>query len=54
MKTDVPPANWAFSDINSVAKSRIAGGYPNGSFKPSNTVSRAQFSAFLAHALEDR
>ena len=51
--TDVSPIHWAYSDINSIAKNRVASGYPNGSFKPSNIVTRAHFSAFLARALED-
>ncbi|WP_342600891.1 S-layer homology domain-containing protein [Psychrobacillus sp. FSL H8-0483] len=51
--TDVSPAHWAYSDINSIAKNRVASGYPDGSFKPSNIVTRAHFSAFLARAMED-
>lgn len=50
---DVTSSHWAFSDINSIAKHRISGGYPDGTFKPSNAVTRAQFSAFLARALND-
>ena len=51
--SDVSPSHWAFSDINSIAKHRISGGYPDGTFKPTTAVTRAQFSAFLARALND-
>lgn len=51
--TDVEPNHWAFFDINSLTEERIAGGYPDGSFKPSNAVTRAQYSVFLARAMDD-
>lgn len=51
--TDVPPVHWAYADINSIADNRVASGYPDGSFKPSDVVTRAHFSAFLARAMED-
>lgn len=52
--TDVSQLHWAYADINSIAKNRVASGYPNGSFKPSNIVTRAHFSAFLARAMEEK
>ena len=54
MFRDVSPSNWAFADINSVALNRIAGGYQDGTFKPGNPVTRAQFSSFLARAIDDK
>ncbi len=54
MFIDVSPVNWAFADINSVALNRIAGGYQDGTFKPGNPVTRAQFSSFLARAIDDK
>lgn len=51
---DVTPANWAFADVNSVALNRIAGGYQDGTFRPRNPVTRAQFSSFLARAIDDK
>ena len=50
---DVEPRHWASSDINALTEARIAGGYPDGSFKPSNAVTRAQYSVFLARAMDD-
>ncbi|MCG7344890.1 S-layer homology domain-containing protein [Sporosarcina sp. ACRSL] len=54
MFRDVSPAHWAYGDINSAALNRIAGGYQNGTFKPGNPVTRAQFSSFLARAIDDK
>ena len=51
---DVTPANGFFSDINSIAKEGITGGYPDGTYKPANSVTRAQFSSFLVRALEGK
>ncbi|NYF25458.1 S-layer homology domain-containing protein [Sporosarcina sp. JAI121] len=51
---DVSPANWAFADINSLAKNLIAGGYQDGTYKPGNPVTRSQFSSFLARSLDDK
>ncbi|MEK5071002.1 S-layer homology domain-containing protein [Sporosarcina sp. FSL K6-1508] len=50
---DVTPAHWAYQDINGIAKQRIAGG-SDGKYMPSNSVTRAQFSAFLVRAMDDK
>ncbi|HJF33523.1 MAG TPA: S-layer homology domain-containing protein [Sporosarcina psychrophila] len=50
---DVTPAHWAYQDINGIAKQRIAGG-SDGKYMPANPVTRAQFSAFLVRALDDK
>lgn len=50
---DVTPAHWAYQDINGIAKQRVAGG-SEGKFMPSNAVTRAQFSAFLVRAMNDK
>jgi len=51
---DVTPANGFFSDINSIAKEGITDGYPDGTYKPANSVTRAQFSSFLVRALANK
>ncbi len=50
---DVTSSHWAYQDINGIAKQRVAGG-SNGKFMPSDSVTRAQFSAFLVRALDDK
>ncbi|WP_153732100.1 S-layer homology domain-containing protein [Sporosarcina obsidiansis] len=49
---DVTPAHWAYQDINGIAKQRIAFG-SKGKYMPTDSVTRAQFSAFLVRALDD-
>ncbi|WP_301109990.1 S-layer homology domain-containing protein [Sporosarcina sp.] len=49
---DVTPAHWAYQDINGIAKQRVTGG-SHGKFMPADSVTRAQFSAFLVRAMDD-
>ncbi|ARD48278.1 S-layer homology domain-containing protein [Sporosarcina sp. P33] len=49
---DVSPAHWSFPDINGIAKKGITGG-SDGKYMPADSVTRAQFSAFLVRALDD-
>ena len=48
---DVSPSFWAFQEIEALAASGITQGYPDGTFKPTNPVTRAQMATFLARAL---
>jgi hypothetical protein len=50
---DVTPSHWAYQDINGIAKQRVAGG-SDGKFMPADSVTRAQFSAFLVRALDEK
>lgn len=50
---DVVPAHWSFQDVNGIAKKGITGG-SNGKYMPSDSVTRAQFSAFLVRAMDDK
>jgi hypothetical protein len=45
---DVPSNYWAGRYINYLAEKNIIGGYPDGSFRPNQPVTRAEFSAMLA------
>ncbi|MGD6842991.1 S-layer homology domain-containing protein [Bacillus infantis] len=49
--TDVKPDYWAYKAIGSLAFNEITTGYPDNTFKPGNTVTRAQYSAFLYRIL---
>lgn len=42
--TDVPESHWASEAINYVASMEIFKGYTDGSFKPDQTITRAEFS----------
>lgn len=50
---DVPSSHWARPYISALAEHNITVGYPDGTFKPDATLTRAQFSVFLAKALSD-
>lgn len=44
--------HWASQNINSLMSRSVIGGYPDGTFRPENTITRAEFSAILAKALQ--
>lgn len=43
--------HWAESSINNAVKKGYVGGYPDGSFRPENTLTRAEFMKMLVAAL---
>jgi len=47
---DVPRTNWAYPSIETVKASGLVSGYPNGSFMPGRSISRAEAMATLANA----
>lgn len=49
--TDVPSTHWAIASIRRAVQDRITNGYPDGSFRPKETMSNAHFAAFLARSL---
>jgi hypothetical protein len=48
---DVDPSFWAFQEIEALAASGITTGFPDGTFRPTAAVTRAQMATFLARAL---
>ncbi len=48
---DVDPSYWAFQYIEALAASEITTGFPDGTFRPTQPVTRAQMATFLARAL---
>ncbi len=48
--TDVLPGYWAKEPIEYLATLGILGGYPDGTFRPDNTLTRAELSAILVRA----
>ncbi|WP_336771070.1 S-layer homology domain-containing protein [Paenibacillus sp. MMO-58] len=43
-------SHWASKDISLAAKLGIINGYPDGSFKPDSSITRAEFSTLIAKA----
>lgn len=48
---DVPTGYWAKSYIEALASKNIIAGFPDGSFKPNDPVTRAQFATIINKAL---
>ncbi|MHC0036497.1 S-layer homology domain-containing protein [Pseudoneobacillus sp. C159] len=51
---DIEKTHWAFSEINSIAENGITWGKGQFQFVPNDWTSRAQFSVFLARALNGK
>lgn len=45
--TDIPRWFWSFTDISTIAYYGITTGYEDGTYRPSNNTTRAQFAVFL-------
>jgi S-layer homology domain len=50
---DIPEDFWAYDYIASLEDNFITTGYDDGTFRPNNFITRAQFSAFMARTLSD-
>ncbi|SFQ29058.1 S-layer homology domain-containing protein [Salibacterium halotolerans] len=50
---DVPQGYWAEGQISAIAAHRLTTGYDDLTFRPSETVTRAQFGVFLARAEDE-
>jgi hypothetical protein len=49
--SDVPTSYWGYNAITSLATRGIVAGYPDGTFKPDNQITRAEFATILVKAL---
>ncbi|HWO75581.1 MAG TPA: S-layer homology domain-containing protein [Bacillus sp. (in: firmicutes)] len=52
--SDVPSKHWAYNYISALAANKITTGYNDNTFKPNNPITRAQFSSFMARAMDER
>ncbi|MGB7376793.1 MAG: S-layer homology domain-containing protein, partial [Rivularia sp. (in: cyanobacteria)] len=44
--------HWALPFIEALAKRRILNGYPDGSFRPNHSVTRAEFAAIITSTFD--
>ncbi len=51
---DVDNTNWAYNTIEWGVQSDIVSGYPDGTFKPNNTVTEEEFLALLVRSFEGK
>ena len=49
--SDVCPDHWAYTYIEFMAQRGIVGGYPDGTFRPNNSATRAQLAKMITIAL---
>ncbi|ARK24508.1 hypothetical protein SporoP37_07380 [Sporosarcina sp. P37] len=49
---DVPPAKHFAQAVNELAERTIIGGYPDGTFKPSRSITRGQAAAIIAKMIK--
>ncbi len=52
--SDVPFGHWAADYVNTLVANELVAGYPDGSFKPNKTITRAEFVTLLARVTDDR
>jgi len=48
---DVPTDHWAFKYVEYAVNNGVTGGYPDGAYQPTVTVTRDQMAVFVARAL---
>ena len=51
---DVKQGDWYFAAVDAAVKAGIVGGYPDGTFKPNNEISRQEMAAMIMRALSSR
>ncbi|MDD3012133.1 MAG: S-layer homology domain-containing protein [Candidatus Gastranaerophilales bacterium] len=49
--SDLGQSHWAYKEIQKLADDKVVVGYPDGSFKPDNPATRAEFSTMVIKAL---
>ncbi|MDD3888388.1 MAG: S-layer homology domain-containing protein [Syntrophomonadaceae bacterium] len=47
MFADLSANNWAYTSIMNLVEARVLSGYTDGTFKPDNNVSRAEFATYI-------
>ncbi|KAA9014563.1 S-layer homology domain-containing protein [Niallia endozanthoxylica] len=50
---DLDTKYWAYKDIQALATNNITSGYEDNTFKPNQTITRAEFSAFMSRVLKN-
>ena len=50
--SDLPEDHWAYPQINQLAKDDIVVGYPDGTYRPDEKITRAEFASMAVKALK--
>jgi len=48
--TDLPSTHWAYNYISEMVNRKVISGYPDGKFRPNNTITRAEFAKIMITA----
>jgi serine protease Do len=51
--TDVKEGHWSYEYIHALAANEVTQGYPDGSFRPNDPITRLHFSLFMARYIND-
>lgn len=54
MFSDVPAEKWYYTPVTKASALGIVGGYPNGTFKPEQNISRQEMAVMIMRALDTR
>lgn len=46
--------HWAAAPIQAMVSNNLAGGYPDGTFKPNQSVTRAEYAVFLSRVIQHK
>lgn len=49
---DFSVKHWAYDAVMTLVANEVAGGYPDGTFRPSSNVTRAEFATFTARVID--
>jgi len=49
--SDVTSAHWAFQYVEAIADAGLTSGYPDGTYRPENPVTRAEMAVFLLNGM---
>jgi len=49
--SDVDPSHWAYLYIEAIAGAGLTGGYPDGTYRPENRVTRSEMAVFLLNGM---
>ena len=49
--SDVTSAHWAFPYVEAIARAGLTSGYPDGTYRPENPVTRAEMAVFLLNGM---
>lgn len=50
--TDLTTSHWAYKEIQTLVANNLVSGYEDNTFRPNNTITRAEFATFLSRTME--